>query len=490
MQARLVAAFHFKEGAMHGFLILLLALAAIATSGEARAEKRIALVIGNGAYQNTAPLNNPSNDAGDISAVLQRLGFDVTEGRDLDKRAMERLIRQFGVKLAGADVALFFYAGHGLQVGGQNYLVPTDAKLASEGDIDFEGLALSLVMRQMEREAKTSLVLLDACRDNPLARNLARSTGSTRSSQVGQGLAEVRTGVGTLIAFSTQPGYVALDGAGRNSPYAEALLRHLEVPGNDVSGVLVEVRNDVLKATGGKQVPWEHTSLTGQVYLKGGPAPTAATGEPVARLPAARSQDPELEIAFWNSVKDSKSPAVIEAYLERYPNGTFAGLAKVMVAQLKGVPAKEQPTRVAALPEPKAPDPRSLARSLQTELKRVGCDAGEVDGQWGDKGREALASFGRHAKMSMPNQEPSTEALEAVTSRKDRVCPLECGRGTSEVDGKCVAAVSKTKKPRQASSRSNRERSSSGGSPSGGSLSTGGAISIGIGRGGRVGIGF
>ena len=272
---------------MHGFLILLLALAAIATSGEARAEKRIALVIGNGAYQNTAPLNNPSNDAGDISAVLQRLGFDVTEGRDLDKRAMERLIRQFGVKLAGADVALFFYAGHGLQVGGQNYLVPTDAKLASEGDVDFEGLALGLVMRQMEREAKTSLVLLDACRDNPLARNLVRTMG-TRSNQVGQGLAEVRTGVGTLIAFSTQPGYVALDGAGRNSPYAEALLRHLEVPGNDVSGVLVEVRNDVLKATGGKQVPWEHTSLTGQVYLKGGPAPTAATGEPAARLPAPR----------------------------------------------------------------------------------------------------------------------------------------------------------------------------------------------------------
>ena len=475
---------------MRGFLILFLMLAAIATGGQARAEKRIALVIGNGAYQNTAPLNNPSNDANDISAVLQRLGFDVTEGRDLDKRAMERLIREFGVKLAGSDVALFFYAGHGLQVGGQNYLVPTDAKLASEADIDFEGLALSLVMRQMEREAKTSLVLLDACRDNPLARNLARAMGSTRTSQVGQGLAEVRTGVGTLIAFSTQPGYVALDGAGRNSPYAEALLRHLEVPGNDVSGVLVEVRNDVLKATSGKQVPWEHTSLTGQVYLKGGPAPAGATGEPAVRLPVPRGPDPELEIAFWNSVKDSKSPAVIEAYLERYPNGTFAGLAKVMVAQLKGLPAKEQPTRVAALPEVKAPDPRTLARSLQTELKRVGCDVGEIDGQWGDKGREALASFGRHAKMSMPSQEPTAEVLEAVVSRKDRVCPLECGQGTSEVNGKCVASASKAKKPRSASSRSNREQSSSSsGSSSGGGLSTGG-ITIGVGRGGRVGIGF
>jgi hypothetical protein len=425
-----------------------------------------------------------------MSAALQRLGFEVIEGRDLDKRAMERLIRQFGVKLAGADVALFFYAGHGLQVGGQNYLVPTDAKLASEGDVDFEGLALSLVMRQMEREAKTSLVLLDACRDNPLARNLARAMGSTRSSQVGQGLAEVRTGVGTLIAFSTQPGYVALDGVGRNSPYADALLRHLEVPGNDVSGVLVEVRNDVLKATGGKQVPWEHTSLTGQVYLKGGPTP--ATGEPAARLPAARGQDAELEIAFWNSVKDSTSPALIEAYLERYPKGTFAGLAKVMVAQLKGAPAKEQPTRVAAVPEVKAPDPRSLARSLQTELKRVGCNPGEIDGQWGDKGREALAGFARHAKVSVPGEEPSAEALEAVSSRKERVCPLECGQGTAEVGGKCVATASKSRKSRSAYSRSRRERSSpsSGSSSSGGSVSTGGAISIGIGRGGRIGIGF
>src|SRR5262249_23048511 len=157
----------------------------------AQAERRIALVIGNSAYQNTAELKNPQNDAQDISAALRRLDFEVLAGRDLDKRAMERLIRQFGVKLAGAGLAFFFYAGHGLAIGGQNYLVPTDAKLASEGDADFEGLALSLILKQMEREVKTSIVLLDACRDNPLARNLARTMG-TRSSQVAQGLAEVK----------------------------------------------------------------------------------------------------------------------------------------------------------------------------------------------------------------------------------------------------------------------------------------------------------
>ena len=473
---------------MRCFSALLCLLVAILICPEARAEKRIALVIGNAAYQNTARLNNPTNDASDVGAALQRLGFDVVEGRDLDKRAMERLIRQFGIKLAGADVALFFYAGHGLQVGGLNYLVPTDARLAGEGDVDFESLPLNLVLKQMEREAKTSVVLLDACRDNPLARNLARTMG-TRSSYIGQGLAEVRTGVGTLIAFSTQPGYVALDGAGRNSPYAEALLKHVEMPGRDVSGVLVEVRNDVLKATAGKQVPWEHTSLTGQVYLKAAPAPASATES--AKVPAAKSKDTGLEIALWNSVRDSKSIAMLEAYLEQYPDGTFAGLARVMVGQLKGASAKApEPARVAALPEVKAavPDTQALPRALQAELKRVGCDPGQVDGQWGGKAKEALADFGRYAKVSIPSQEPTAAALEAVMSRKDQVCPLECGQGKAEVKGKCVATASPPKKVR-AAAPSQREKASPERSDSS-SSGSGGTLSIGVGRGGGMGVGF
>src|SRR3990172_4500702 len=331
---------------MHYLLALLCVLAAILAPAGAQAEKRVALVIGNGAYSNTAPLNNPANDAADAAGVLQRLGFEVVEGRDLDKRSMERLIRQFGTKLAGADVALFFYAGHGLQVGGQNYLVPTDARLASEGDVDFESLPLNLVIRQMERDAKTSLVLLDACRDNPLARNLARNMG-TRSAQVGQGLAELKAGVGTLIGYSTQPGAFALDGTGRNSPYTQALLKYVEAPGRDFSGVLVEVRNDVLKATSGKQVPWEHTSLTDQIYLKGQPVLASAEPAQIPGLPpppklapAPSGYDKELEILFWNSVKESKSPAVLEAYLERYPNGTFTTLARIMIANLEGPAAK------------------------------------------------------------------------------------------------------------------------------------------------------
>ena len=384
----------------------------------AHAEKRVALVIGNSAYQHTAELRNPRNDAADMAASLKRLGFEVLEGKDLDKRGMERLIRQFGLRLSGADLALFFYAGHGVQLSGQNYLLPTDARLAGEGDADFETVGLTLVLKQMEREARTSIVLLDACRDNPLARNLARNMG-TRSTQVGKGLAEVRTGVGTLIGFSTQPGNVALDGAARNSPYAEALLRHIEATGKDVSGVLISVRNDVLRVTDGKQVPWEHTSLTGQVYLKlDGPALAPGASPPVVSHPG---RDQDLELSFWNSVKDTRSPALLEAYLARYPDGTFAGLARAMIQEAKQV-ASLPPSGKMLPPERAGPD---LVRSLQTELRRVGCDPGSVDGTWGGRAKAALEQFASRTKAGVPTDRPSQEALDAIKSRQERVCPQD-----------------------------------------------------------------
>jgi Caspase domain len=380
-------------------LRLLLALCFIAGVAvpAALAEKRIALVVGNSAYQHTSELRNPRNDAQDIAGALRRLGFEVLDGLDLDKRSMERLIRQFGVKLTNADLAVFFYAGHGVAIGGQNFLVPTDARLGSEGDADFEALPLSLVLRQMEREAKVSIVLLDACRDNPLARNLARQMG-TRSSTVGQGLAEVKTGVGTLIGFSTQPGNVATDGAGRNSPYAEALLRNIEAPAKDVSGVLIAVRNHVLKATEGKQVPWEHTSLTGQVYLRlDGLPPTGA-----AIVPPAATYDREIELSFWNSVKDSKSPAMLESYLERYPYGNFSGLARTMLDQLRAAAVPPAiiapPPSVTPPPSSKADGPRAAppakpksARPPERPARKTtGGKAGGGGMCWGQDGRSSV----------------------------------------------------------------------------------------------------
>ena len=191
------------------------------------------------------------------------------EGRDLDKTGMDRIMRDFAEALVGADVGLFFYAGHGLQVAGVNYfLVPVDAKLASAAGLDFEMVRLDLVQRQMERETKTNVLFLDACRDNPLGRNLARSMG-TRSADVGRGLANAEFGLGTLISFATQPGNVALDGEGRNSPFTAALLKHIATPGQDLSGILISVRNDVRAATAARQVPWENSALTGRFYFRG-----------------------------------------------------------------------------------------------------------------------------------------------------------------------------------------------------------------------------
>jgi uncharacterized caspase-like protein len=234
----------------------------------ASAEKRVALVVGNTHYEHSPALTNPANDAEDVARVLKILGFEVLLGLDLDKRAFDLKVRDFALALSQADTALFFYAGHGLQVSLQNYLVPVDAKIARERDLDFEVVRLDFILKQMEleREGKTNIVFLDACRDNPFTETLARTMG-TRAISIGRGLAEVQTGVGTFIAYSTQPGNVASDGSGRNSPFAAALKRHLPEPARNLTNIMINVRKDVLDATQGRQVPWDHSALTEDFYF-------------------------------------------------------------------------------------------------------------------------------------------------------------------------------------------------------------------------------
>jgi tetratricopeptide (TPR) repeat protein len=237
-----------------------------ATSSPAQRERRVALVVGNGAYENAPALSNPRNDAVDIAATLRKLGFDVIDGHDLERREMEKKIREFSRKIENADLALFYYAGHGLQVTGKNYLLPIDAKLEREGDLSFEAIDVDVVLQQLESGPRASLVFLDACRNNPLARSLARSLG-IRSAAVGMGLASIQGGIGTMIVYATQPNNVALDGDGRNSPFTAALLAHLPDPGVDISVMLRRVRADVIQATNRKQVPWDHSSLVGELVL-------------------------------------------------------------------------------------------------------------------------------------------------------------------------------------------------------------------------------
>lgn len=233
-------------------------------------ERRVALVIGNGRYANANPLSNPANDARAVAQVLRDLRFDVIEGMDLDRTGMEHLIRDFLEKVADAQLALVFYAGHGMQVAGKNYLVPVDAKLATAVALRFETVDVDEILIGLDDPTRTSIVILDACRDNPLARSFAARLGAARSGSISSGLAGYPTvGTGTLIAFATAPNQVALDGDTGNSPFTTALVKHLRTPGIEVQQMLTRVRIDVAAATRNRQVPWANSSLLGEVYLAG-----------------------------------------------------------------------------------------------------------------------------------------------------------------------------------------------------------------------------
>lgn len=443
-------------------------------SSQALAAKRVALVIGNSAYQHVPMLPNPDNDAGDMAAKLKALGFEVVVGRDLDLSGVRRTVRDFVGKLDGADLALFYYAGHGLQVNGENYIAPVDARLTSYIDLEFEAVPMNLVLSAMERETRVNLVFLDACRDNPLAVNLARSMG-TRSSSIGRGLAKVGTGVGSLIAFATQPGNVALDGAGRNSPFTAALLRHLGKPGRDITRELTDVRRDVLEATDGKQVPWDSSSLTGEVVLNPATAPLAATAGSAGSGGAA-------ELAYWETIKEASDRDLFDAYLQQYPDGAFASLARAKIriieraaggeaaAALQGAmkpqPQSGQPDELAALtPPPQAaatalqasePD-RELVRSVQKELNRIGCRAGSEDGLWGLGSRRALEQFSKLTKVELAALEPTGDVLERLRAQKTRICPLVCTQSQQLKGGRCVDIKREAKLPEPSKARSTDE---------------------------------
>jgi uncharacterized caspase-like protein len=300
---------------------------------------RVALVIGNSAYRYSPRLENPRNDAADMSLVLRGNGFRVVEGFDLGKAAFEAKIGEFTEALRGAEVGLFFYAGHGVQVSGQNYLVPVDAKLTTAAALEIEMVRLDVVHRTMEREARTSILFFDACRDNPLARSLARSMGS-QALEVGQGLAAIESGAGTLISFSTQPGNVALDGKGRNSPFSGALIRQLGTSHEDLNWILIAVRNEVMRQTDDRQVPWEHSALTRRFYFSAG-------AEPAASLRQLRATE---AANLWSAIKDTSNLARVDIFAARYSETVFAALARARARQLRGGTARPGPAVTQAEP--------------------------------------------------------------------------------------------------------------------------------------------
>ena len=253
-------------------------------SGSAFADRRVALVIGNSAYRNTVQLPNPRNDATDVARMLKGAGFEVVEGVDLDKRGMDDAFRRFADAAVGADAALFFYGGHGFQFQGANYLVPIDARLTGAADIGAQMARVDDILADLQRASGVRILMLDACRDNPLADQLLAQANPARAVTITRGLARIKQTAGTVIAYSIQPGAVAADGEGRNSPFAAAFIREVSQPGVEIGPLFRHVAADVYKATNERQLPEVTFSLLGDFYFVGQPAPTAPP--PVAAAPA------------------------------------------------------------------------------------------------------------------------------------------------------------------------------------------------------------
>jgi hypothetical protein len=351
------------------------------------ASKRVALVIGNGNYQHAPRLRNPANDAGAVGAALKRLDFDVEIGLDLTKSQTDEYVQRFGDRLMGAQVGLFYYAGHGLQVEGENYIAPVDARLLRERDLIYQAIPLENVLLEMEVVQRVNVVILDACRDNPLAEQLARNLRSRgRSGAVGRGLASIRATTGTLISYATKDGTIALDGSGHHSPYTKALLEHMETPGLEVGLMLRRVREKVMAVTNKKQVPWEYGSLIGEFYFAG-QKPGGSFFQPGAK-------GSDREVVFWQSIEDSELASDFEEYLKRFPDGTFSGLAR---NRLKSLTAEISPKKPNV--QPGESGPREIARDgrfiayangtvldTRTNLMRAAKDNG-YDINWGDARR-------------------------------------------------------------------------------------------------------
>jgi hypothetical protein len=527
---------------LHGFvnlrrILFLLPVLLLFFCQPAWAGNRVALVIGNSAYKNAAPLSNPVNDAAIVEATLKNAGFDVVQTRqDLQAIEMRRTLRDFADQARDADVAVIYYAGHGMEIEGTNYLIPVDATLERDTDVYDEAFSLDRVMLAIEPARQLRLVILDACRNNPFSEKMKRTVGSR---SISRGLARIEPATAnTLVAFAAKAGSTASDGNSKNSPYAAALVKYIGTPGLDLRRVFGFVRDDVMKATGNRQEPYVYGTLGGDdVPL----VPAKETAKETAKEPtrepakeAAKEAVPsptlrseirrDYELALQVGNKDA-----LNFFIVQYPDGYYASLAKLQLAKIdaeeKRVAAAEkarqaeqeqarlvnegaqqmqlakaasdlkaaqearaaaeaaketaqhqaaqaeqrrvaaetapaaknaapsatgQPqeakantdTKVAALPNPQAPvpppSPAELAKSVQTELRRVGCLTGSASGEWDAASRRSLELFNQSAGTKFDTKTASADALDAIKLKPARVCPLICGSGLKRDGDRCV----------------------------------------------------
>lgn len=425
---------------------------------DVRAEERVALVIGNSSYENISSLANPKNDALLMTKTLQGLGFEVVSAVDANRTEMGRAIRKFGKALrsAGRDaVGLFYYAGHGVQSDGGNYLIPIGASIEDDADLEIEALSTSYILKQLERAGnRLNLMVLDACRNNPFK-------GRFRSSQ--RGLTRIESASGIMVAFSAGPGQAAQDGRGKNSPYTSALVDVMKKPGLKVEEVFKRVRIKVEKDTDGSQTPWEESSLRGEFYFSPATRPetvsVAPAPTPVPTVPNTVAAEPEGRNT-WTAIQGTRSKAILRTFIEEYPASVYAKFARARLAELEQADAKNAPLPAVVVAEPEITPPKvvtrtetqnddqrtnrsdddtlialadpealvetdadpKLARKIQRALKQAGCDPGTVDGVWGNRSAAALEMFARDADLHLPAQQVSRDTLMLLLKSQGKFC--------------------------------------------------------------------
>src|SRR5688572_19104886 len=324
----------------------------------ALASDRVALLIGNNTYGN-APLRNAVNDARDLGAALKELGFKVIIRENAGRQQMFEAIREFGTAAEGASTAFFFYAGHAMQFRDRNYLIPIDIAMGSEEDVTFFAVELQLVFDRMDKaRTRFNFIVLDACRDNPFASSFKVSSS---------GPAQVNAPGGTMIAYATSPGSTAEDGFQRNGVYTKYILQHIRVPDVPVESMFRRVREGVVQETLKRQTPWESSSLKGEFFFNPSSTRTVASSAPSSGPSADVMLNFELQ--FWLSVKDSARAEEIQAYLDKYPKGTFSPLARTRLEALNRttrVASAEAPILRAAQPTTAEPKPDRKSTRLNS----------------------------------------------------------------------------------------------------------------------------
>jgi uncharacterized caspase-like protein len=493
------------------------------------AMKRVALVVGNSNYKNAGQLPNPANDAAALAATLKGAGFDVVDSRlDLGAADMRRALRDFADQARDSDVAVIYYAGHGIEIDGTNYLIPTDATLERDTDIYDEAFSLDRVLLAIEPARLLRLVIVDACRNNPFAETMKRTVSSRT---VSRGLARVEpTTSNTLVAFAAKAGLTALDGNSKNSPYAEALVKYIAKPGLDLRRAFGFIRDEVLQATGNRQEPYVYGSL-------GGEDVALVPAKPVVSTSAADAQSEirrDYELALQLGNKDA-----LNAFLVQYPDGFYASLAKLQLTKIAAEEARVAATEQARLAEQErarlategaqrtdqekaavearqtealrvaaerakqaaqeqaaeaerkratietpevdktseskvavnnatpdqatagpstaaktqgeqatnlaslnpGPTQADLAKSVQTELRRVGCLNAAADGEWNAASQRSLALFNRYARTKFDVKLASVDTLDAIKLKSSRVCPLICEHGFKADGDRCSKIV-------------------------------------------------